>query len=86
MAGSQSGLTNPKYWIKENMSVAHKSNPYREMIVDRLLKHPHVYKDYNGVEHSKMWTTGVECHWIDDVGTYQTGRFLTTELKPFKKQ
>lgn len=73
-----------KFWIKEGLSVAHKSNPYREMTVDRILRKDKECKDKDGNVVIKKWVMGVECHWVDDTGKYNKGRFFTHELVPYK--
>ncbi len=75
-----------KFWIKEGMSIAHKSNPYREMTVKKIIRSKHTFKNKDGVEKEKVWTMGIECHWISDTGTFQKGTFFTNELVPYNNQ
>lgn len=71
-----------KYWIKAGTNVAHRDYPDRKMIVDDILKRSEMIID-NGLEVSKTFTIGVECHWFNKDGKYDRGRFLTMELIPF---
>lgn len=69
-----------KYWIKQGMSVMHRESN-NKMIVDHVVKKSkEIYQD--GQKVRKTFTVGVDCHWIDSKGTYQTGRFFTYELIP----
>ena len=73
-----------KYWIKPGKEVVHKEYPGRKMIVEELIKkNEKILQD--GKEVDKQFIIGVECHWFDDSGRYDRGRFLTTELVAFDK-
>lgn len=84
--GSTDGLKQAKFWIKEGMPIAHKSNPYREMTVKRIVRKTHKFKNKDGVEIEKIWTIGIECHWISDTGSFEKGMFFTNELVPYNNQ
>lgn len=74
-----------KYWIKAGTEVAHRDFPDRKMIVDDILKKTEtIIEDDKKVQ--KTFTVGVECHWFDEDGRYDRGRFLTMELIPFGKK
>jgi len=71
-----------KYWIKPGKEVAHREFPKRKMIVEDILKkNEKIYVD--GLLTDKQFVVGVECHWFDETGRYDRGKFLTTELIEF---
>lgn len=71
-----------KKWIKPGKEVAHRDFPERKMIAEEVIKQSKdMYID--GRVQKKMLTVGVWCHWFDQSGRYDRGRFLTMELIPF---
>ena len=72
-----------KYWIKPGKEVAHKEFPERKMIVEDILKKNEQIQDSKGNLIDKQFVIGVECHWFDEGGRYDRGKFLTTELVEF---
>ena len=72
-----------RYWIKAGVAVAHRDWPNRKMLVDEIKKQSKTIKDENGNDIRKKFVVGVDCHWFDDDGRYDKGRFLTMELIPF---
>jgi len=74
-----------KYWIKPGKEVAHREFPARKMIVEEILKKSErMMIDGSVVE--KQFIIGVDCHWFDENGRYDRGKFLTTELIEFGKK
>lgn len=65
-----------KYWIKPGMSVTHKDHEGMIMTVDKIVK----TKNKEGA----LYTKGVDCHWLDEHGGYQSGMFHTSELKEYQ--
>ncbi len=72
-----------KYWIRTGVEVAHKDQPERKMVVERIVKKKVDKKDEKGNTVQKTFIVGVNCHWLTDIGDYGKGQFLTTELMPF---
>jgi len=64
-----------KYWIKPGVNVTLKDAEGVRMCVDKVLTKTNA--------EGRKFTDGVLCHWLDEHGGYQKGKFLTTELKPF---
>jgi len=74
-----------KYCIKPGKEVAHREFPERKMIVEDILKKSEkILVDKKYVE--KQFIIGVDCHWFDENGRYDRGKFLTTELIEFGKK
>jgi len=79
--------TADRHWIKPGMQVTSILNPKIVMIVDDIKK---ITKEVTNPENSnlakvqKVFTIGVECHWVYN-GIYQRGRFHTTELLSYDK-
>jgi len=71
-----------KKWIKPGAFVAHRDFPSRKMVAEEVIKQS---KDMliDGRMQKKVLTVGVWCHWFDETGRYDRGRFLTMELFPF---
>ncbi len=76
-----------KRWIKIGKLVSLKRKPELAMVVDDILR---TNKEVVGSEVgdtrkvSKVFTTGVLCHWIDAHNRYAKGTFHTTELQPYE--
>lgn len=87
MSDQQSKVTqrDKKYWIKPGVEVAHREHPDRKMIVDEVLKKSETIVE-DDKEIQKTFVIGVECHWFDQHGRYDRGRFLTMELQKFGKK
>ena len=77
--------TKDKYWIKTGAEVMHRDHQARKMYVDKMVKQTKIVRVADK-DQSRVFVIGVDCHWIDDEGKYGTGRFLTMELMPWKKQ
>ena len=73
-------LNEDKRWIKTGSEVYHRDYPDRKMYVDQVVK---TSKEISGKR--KTFVIGVDCHWINNHGDYNKGRFLTMELKPWQK-
>ena len=65
-----------KYWIKPGIAVAHVDNDDIKMHVDKVLTSTN--------SRNERFTDGVLCHWFNSMGGYESGKFNTTELKPFE--
>jgi hypothetical protein len=76
---------NDRYWIKTGMEVNHRDFPTRKMIVDQIVKKS-VSAQGSKDDKRKTFIVGIDCHWLDDAGSYGKGRFLTMELEPFEKK
>ena len=72
-----------KYWIKPGKEVAHREFPKRKMIVEDVIKKTEKIFDSNNEKVDKQFIIGVDCHWFDENGRYDRGRFLTMELIEF---
>lgn len=71
-----------KYWIKSGAQVAHRDLPGIKMIVEEVKKKKVNLKE-DGKSVSKLFTIGVQVHWLNDQGEYRQGLFHTTELEPY---
>jgi uncharacterized protein YodC (DUF2158 family) len=69
-------------WIKPGDEVAHRDFPKRKMIAEEVIKQSRTFM-VDGKEERHVLTIGVWCHWFDNNGRYDRGRFMTMELIPF---
>ncbi len=73
-----------RYWIKAGVKVhwtehVQQKSP-RAMYVDYLIKKGVPLNGDSSKKH--VMVVGVRCHWVNDDGKYEVGRFNVSELVP----